>query len=211
MTDAIGPLRAAVAGRYEIQRQIGQGAFATVYLAHDLRHDRSVAFKVLKADPRSETGEFRFVREIRLLAKLQHPNILPLLDSGHVEAKVYYVMPYVTGESLRQRLISQGQLPLDVAISIAHDAADALAYAHDQGIVHSVAWSRSSAWSRNSVPGSLRKSTTRGIVRRRKGQVGYEPSPDHGWDPTEQGSPVFLTQIVSPHRSIGFTQEFCEL
>ena len=136
MTDAISPLRAAVAGHYEIQREIGQGAFATVYLAHDLRHDRSVAFKVLNADPSSETGELRFLREIRLLAKLQHPNILPLIDSGHVEAMLYYVMPYVTGESLRERMQRRGQLPFEEAISIAHDAADALAYAHDQGIIH---------------------------------------------------------------------------
>src|SRR5687767_3946580 len=122
MTDAIGPLRAAVAGHYEIQHEIGRGAFATVYLAHDLRHDRSVAFKVLNADANSETGELRFIREIRLLAKLQHPNILPLIDSGHVEAMLYYVMPYVTGESLRQRIHSHRQLPFDEAISIAHDA-----------------------------------------------------------------------------------------
>jgi len=136
MTDAIGPLRAAVAGHYEIQREIGQGAFATVYLARDLRHDRSVAFKVLNADPDSETGELRFLREIRLLAKLQHPNILPLIDSGHVEAMLYYVMPYVTGESLRQRMQREKQLPFETAIAIAHDSADALAYAHDQGIIH---------------------------------------------------------------------------
>src|SRR5690349_14698339 len=136
MTDPIGPLRAAVAGHYEIQREIGQGAFATVYLARDLRHDRSVAFKILNADPNSETGELRFLREIRLLAGLQHPNILPLIDSGHVDTLLYYVMPYVSGESLRQRLQTQGPLPFHEAISIAHDAADALAYAHDQGIIH---------------------------------------------------------------------------
>lgn len=136
MTDAIGALRAALAGHYEIENEIGQGAFATVYLAHDLRHDRSVAFKVLNADPNSETGELRFVREIRLLAKLQHPNILPLIDSGHVGTLLYYVMPYVTGESLRRRIQSQGQLPLETALSIAHDSADALAYAHEQGVIH---------------------------------------------------------------------------
>src|SRR5689334_15640782 len=133
MTDPIGPLRAAVAGHYEIEREVGQGAFAVVYLARDLRHDRSVAFKVLNADPNAETGELRFVREIRLLAKLQHPNILPLIDSGHVGAMLYYVMPYVAGESLRQRIRIQGPMAIDEAISIAHDSADALAYAHDQG------------------------------------------------------------------------------
>ena len=135
MTDPIGPIRTAVAGRYEIQREIGQGAFATVYLARDLRHDRSVAFKVLNADPTSETGELRFLREIRLLAKLQHPNILPLIDSGHVEAMLYYVMPYVTG-GLRERIHRERQMPLEAALSIARDSADALAYAHEQGIIH---------------------------------------------------------------------------
>jgi len=95
MTDPIGPIRAALAGRYEIEREIGKGAFAKVYLARDLRHDRLVAFKVLNADPASENSELRFLSEIRLLAKLQHPNIVPLIDSGHAGAILYYVMPYV--------------------------------------------------------------------------------------------------------------------
>src|SRR4051812_6057653 len=86
MADPLGQVRAAVAGRYELDREIGSGAFATVYLARDLRHERSVAFKVLNHDPGSEIGELRFIREIRLLAQLQHPNILPLIDSGHVGA-----------------------------------------------------------------------------------------------------------------------------
>ena len=136
MTDPIAPVRAAVAGRYEIEREIGQGAFATVYLARDLRHDRLVAFKVLNADPASEHSELRFLREIRLLAKLQHPNIVPLIDSGHAETMLYYVMPYVKGESLRERIHRERQLPLDAAIAIAHEAADALACAHEQGIIH---------------------------------------------------------------------------
>jgi len=136
MTDPIGPIRAAVAGRYEIEREIGQGAFATVYLARDLRHDRLVAFKVLNADPTSENSELRFLREISLLAKLQHPNIVPLIDSGHAETMLYYVMPYVKGESLRERIHRERQLPLDAAIAIAHEAADALACAHEQGIIH---------------------------------------------------------------------------
>jgi serine/threonine-protein kinase len=136
MTDPIGPIRAAVAGRYEIEREIGQGAFATVYLARDLRHDRLVAFKVLNADPTSENSELRFLREIRLLAKLQHPNIIPLIDSGHAEAMLYYVMPYVKGESLRERIHRERQLALGAAIAIARGAADALACAHEQGIIH---------------------------------------------------------------------------
>src|SRR5687767_3678990 len=135
-TDPIGPLRVALRGRYEIQREIGQGAFATVYLARDCRHERSVALKVLNADPTSEAGEIRFIREIRLLARLQHPNILPLHDSGHVEALLYYVMPYVSGETLRDRIDREKQLPCDAACNIARDVADALAYAHAQGIIH---------------------------------------------------------------------------
>ena len=134
--DPIASLRAALRGHYDIEREIGQGAFATVYLAHDLKHERKVALKVLHADPASETGELRFIREIRLLARLQHPNILPLHDSGHVESLLYYVMPYVSGDTLRDRIGRERQLAVDVACSIARDLADALAYAHGQGIIH---------------------------------------------------------------------------
>jgi serine/threonine protein kinase/tetratricopeptide (TPR) repeat protein len=136
LPDSLGPIREAVGSRYEILREIGQGAFATVYLARDLRHDRDVAFKVLNADPDSETAETRFLREIRLLAKLQHPNILPLIDSGHVNQMLYYVMPFVRGESLRQRVQRERQLAIDAALSIARETADALECAHHQGIIH---------------------------------------------------------------------------
>ena len=136
VTDPIAPLREALKTRYEIEREIGQGAFATVYLARDLKHERRVALKVLNADPTSETGELRFIREIRMLARLQHPNILPLHDSGHVEALLYYVMPWVSGESLRARMDRERQLPADAACTIARETADALSYAHGQGIVH---------------------------------------------------------------------------
>jgi tRNA A-37 threonylcarbamoyl transferase component Bud32/tetratricopeptide (TPR) repeat protein len=134
--DPIASLRAALRGHYEFEREIGQGAFATVYLARDLKHERKVAVKVLHADPSSETGELRFIREIRLLARLQHPNILPLHDSGHVEALLYYVMPYVSGETLRDRIDRERQLAPGVACNIARDVADALAYAHAQGVIH---------------------------------------------------------------------------
>jgi serine/threonine-protein kinase len=134
--DPIGPLRAALAGRYEIEREIGQGAFATVYLAKDSRHDRKLALKVLNADPSSETGELRFIREIRMLARLQHPNILPLHDSGHVEAFLYYLMPYVSGETLRAKMGRERHLSIESATRISCEAADALAYAHGQGIIH---------------------------------------------------------------------------
>jgi eukaryotic-like serine/threonine-protein kinase len=136
LSDPIAPVRAAIRAHYEILRQIGQGAFATVYLARDLKHERKVAIKILNADPTSETGELRFVREIRTVAGLQHPNILPLYDSGHVEALLYYVMPFVDGETLRDRIDRERQLPFDAACDIARETADALAYAHAQGIIH---------------------------------------------------------------------------
>jgi serine/threonine protein kinase len=135
-SDPLAPLRLALRGHYEIEKQIGQGAFATVYLAQDLKHERKVAIKVLNADPTSETSELRFIREIRVLARLQHPNILPLHDSGHVEALLYYVMPYVSGETLRERIDRDRQLTIVDAACIAKEAADALACAHAQGIVH---------------------------------------------------------------------------
>ena len=134
--DPIAPLRAALRGHYDIEREIGQGAFATVYLARDLKHERKVAIKVLNADPRSDTGELRFIREIRLLARLQHPNILPLHDSGHVEALLYYVMPYVQGETLRDKIDRERQIALEDAACIAQESADALACAHSHGVVH---------------------------------------------------------------------------
>src|SRR6266576_4967271 len=134
--DPIAALRVALRGQYDIEREIGQGAFATVYLAQDLKHERKVALKVLLADPTSDTGELRFIREIRVLARLQHPNILPLHDSGHVDALLYYVMPYVAGETLRDRINRERQLDVSAAFRIAREAADALAYAHGQGIIH---------------------------------------------------------------------------
>ena len=135
-SDPLARLRAALKNRYEIQREIGQGAFAVVYLARDTRHERSVALKVLNADPSSDTGEIRFIREIKVLAGLQHPNILPLHDSGHVEELLYYVMPFVGGETLRGLINRERQLRVDTVVSIAREAADALAYAHGQGIIH---------------------------------------------------------------------------
>src|SRR5256714_6973761 len=134
--DQSGPLRAVLRGHYDIEREIGQGAFATVYLARDLKHERKVAVKVLNADPTSDTGELRFIREIRVLARLQHPNILPLHDSGHVEALLYYVMPYISGDTVRDRIDREKQMSIDAACSIARDIADALAYAHAEGIIH---------------------------------------------------------------------------
>ena len=136
MSGDLSRLQTALSGRYEIQRELGSGGMATVYLAHDVKHDRDVAIKVLHPDLGAALGSERFLSEIKTTAKLQHPHILPLLDSGEAEGLLYYVMPYVTGETLRQRLEREEQLPINAAIAIAKEVADALSAAHEMGIVH---------------------------------------------------------------------------
>ena len=136
MPDELERLKRALTGRYEIRHEIGRGGMATVYGAHDLKHDRVVALKFLKPELAAALGAERFLREITLTARLDHPHILPLLDSGEVDGLLYYVMPYVEGESLRQRLNREKQLPLDDALQITLEVADALSYAHSHGIVH---------------------------------------------------------------------------
>ena len=133
---ALADLRAALADRYRIERELGAGGMATVYLAHDLRHGRDIAIKVLHPDLGAALGGERFLAEIRTTARLQHPHILPLLDSGDAGGLLYYVMPLATGETLRARLERERQLPIDDAIRIAREVADALGYAHSAGIVH---------------------------------------------------------------------------
>jgi serine/threonine-protein kinase len=122
--------------RYRIERELGQGGMATVFLAQDLRHDRPVAVKVLRPELAAVIGAARFLAEIRTTANLQHPHILPLHDSGEVAGTVFYVMPYVEGESLRDRLERETQLPIDDAVAIAGEVADALEYAHQHGVIH---------------------------------------------------------------------------
>ncbi|HEY6224894.1 MAG TPA: serine/threonine-protein kinase, partial [Gemmatimonadales bacterium] len=129
-------MRASLAGRYTIERELGRGGMATVYLARDLKHDRPVALKVLRPELAAILGAERFLREIRIAARLQHPNILPLYDSGDAEGMLFYVMPYVEGESLRDRLERHGPLPLEDALRIAGDVAEALSYAHAHDVVH---------------------------------------------------------------------------
>src|SRR5512143_330969 len=132
----IDRLSVSLADRYTIDREIGAGGMATVYLAHDLRHDRNVALKVLKPDLGAVLGVERFLSEIKVTANLQHPNLLPLFDSGEAEGLLYYVMPYVEGESLRSRLDREKQLPIDEAIRISIAIANALQYAHSHGVIH---------------------------------------------------------------------------
>ena len=134
--NALGRLSAALVDRYRIERELGAGGMATVYLAHDLKHDRRVALKVLRPELAAVIGAQRFLAEIKTTANLQHPHILSLFDSGEADGTVFYVMPYVEGESLRDRLTREKQLPVDAAIRIATEVADALEYAHQQGVVH---------------------------------------------------------------------------
>jgi eukaryotic-like serine/threonine-protein kinase len=136
MNHAVARLGAALADRYVIEREAGAGGMATVYLAHDVRHDRKVALKVLRPELAAILGGERFLKEIRLTANLQHPHILPLHDSGEADGTVFYVMPYVEGESLRDRLMREKQLPVDDAVRIASEVADALEHAHAHGIIH---------------------------------------------------------------------------
>src|SRR6187455_3438142 len=136
MTDATARLSAALADRYRLERELGAGGMATVYLAQDLRHDRRVAVKVLRPELAAIIGAQRFLAEIKTTANLQHPNILPLFDSGTANSFLYYVMPFVEGESLRDRLNREHQLPLEEALRITRDVGDALVYAHGRGVVH---------------------------------------------------------------------------
>ena len=141
MTQQTQRLNTGLSGRYHIERQLGEGGMATVYLAHDIKHDRQVALKVLKPDLSAALGAERFQREITTTANLRHPHILPLYDSGQMlhqdgDTLLFYVMPYVEGESLRDRLSRERQLPLTDALRITRDVAEALGYAHERGIVH---------------------------------------------------------------------------
>src|SRR5688572_32463069 len=129
-------LRPALEAHYAIEREIGRGGMATVYVARDVRHRRQVAIKVLHPELSAVLGPDRFLKEIELTASLQHPHILPLFDSGAADGLLYYVMPYVEGESLRARLTREKQLPVPEAVRIASEVAGALDYAHRRGVVH---------------------------------------------------------------------------
>jgi serine/threonine protein kinase/tetratricopeptide (TPR) repeat protein len=136
MTDTVVQLRDALRNRYLLERELGRGGMATVYLAHDLKHERRVALKVLHPDLAATIGPRRFLQEIRVTSRLQHPHILPVFDSGESSGQLWYAMPYVEGESLRQRLTREKQLSVDAALQITRDVAAALAYAHRHGVIH---------------------------------------------------------------------------
>src|SRR5216117_2287601 len=136
LIDPLARVQAALAGRYTIERELGRGGMATVYLAQDRKHHRPVAIKVLKPELAAALGPERFLREIDTAARLTHPHILPLHDSGEAAGLLYYVMPYVEGETLRDRLEREGQLPLEEAVRITREVASALSYAHSHDVVH---------------------------------------------------------------------------
>ena len=136
LSDPLPRLTAALSDRYRIERELGAGGMATVYLAEDLKHRRKVAIKVLRAELAAVIGADRFIAEITTTANLQHPHILALHDSGVADSFLYYVMPYVEGESLRDRLTREKQLPIADAVRIAGEVASALDYAHRQGVIH---------------------------------------------------------------------------
>ncbi|MGE0555757.1 MAG: protein kinase [Gemmatimonadales bacterium] len=136
MSDPVARLSAALEGRYRIEGELGSGGMATVYLARDLKHDRDVAIKVLRPELAAVIGAERFLAEIKTTANLQHPHILALFDSGQVDGTVFYAMPFVEGESLRDRLAREKQLPLADALKIATEVASALDYAHRHGVIH---------------------------------------------------------------------------
>jgi serine/threonine-protein kinase len=136
MPELMEHLSGAIAARYKIQRELGQGGMAKVFLAHDQKYDREVAVKVLRPDVAAGVGAARFLHEIQTAARLHHPHILPLYDSDQAGGLVYYVMPYIKGETLRQRLEREGQLPVNEAIQLAREVLDALSYAHGANVVH---------------------------------------------------------------------------
>ena len=136
MRDVPAELAAALATRYRLERELGAGGMATVFLARDLKHERDVAIKVLRADVAAAVGVDRFLSEIRTTGNLKHPHILPLFDSGLADAVPFYVMPFIDGESLRARLRQVGRLPIGEVVRILHQLADALSHAHAKGVIH---------------------------------------------------------------------------
>ena len=136
MSDPVARLNTALEGRYAIERELGEGGMATVYLADDLKHERKVALKVLKPELAAVVGAERFLAEIKTTANLTHPHILPLHDSGEADGFLFYVMPYLEGETLGDRIEREKQLPVDEAVALASKVAGALQHAHEHGVIH---------------------------------------------------------------------------
>jgi serine/threonine-protein kinase len=136
MADVFDRLKAVLTDRYSVERELGSGGMAVVYLAEDLKHHRKVAIKVLRAELAAALGTERFHREIEIAANLHHPHILPLYDSGDADGFLYYVMPYEEGQTLRDRLAKEGELPVSETVRILRDVVEALSHAHKHNVVH---------------------------------------------------------------------------
>jgi serine/threonine-protein kinase len=186
----IGRLRAAIASSYRIERALGEGGMAVVYLAEDLKHHRKVAIKVMRPELGATLGADRFLREVEIAAGLTHPHILPVFDSGAVRDILYYVMPFVEGESLQQRIQREGQLPADDALRIAREVAEALAYAHERGIVH-----------RDIKPANIMISRGHALVA----DFGIARAMDAQTSITKTGLAVGTPQYMSPEQASGDT------
>ncbi len=190
MSDPVARLNAALQGRYAIERELGEGGMATVYLADDIKHERKVALKVLKPELAAVVGAERFLAEIKTTANLQHPNILPLFDSGEADSYVFYVMPYVEGESLRDKLDREHQLPVDEAVRIASEVAEALQAAHEQGVVH-----------RDIKPANILLSRGRPLLA--DFGIALAVSSAGGTRLTETGLSVGTPHYMSPEQAVG--------
>jgi Tol biopolymer transport system component len=189
-SDSLRRLSAALEGRYLIERKLGEGGMATVYLAQDLRHERKVALKVLKPELAAVVGAERFLAEIKTMAQLQHPHILPLFDSGEAEGALFYVMPHVEGESLRERLDREHQLPVDEAVGIARNVAEALDYAHARGVIH-----------RDIKPANILLQASKPVVA--DFGIALAVSAGGGGRLTETGVSLGTPQYMSPEQAVG--------
>jgi len=190
VTDSLDRLKVALAERYAIERELGAGGMATVYLARDLKHDRLVAVKVLNPDLAASIGPDRFLREIQVTAKLSHPHILPLYDSGEADGFLYYVMPFVEGESLADRIVREKQLSIKDAVQVTREVAEALAQAHSHGLVH-----------RDIKPGNVLMSGGHAIVA----DFGIATAVSHAGAEklTKTGMSVGTPAYMSPEQAMG--------
>ncbi len=193
MTDITERLSTAIADRYRIQSHLGQGGMATVYLAEDLKHDRKVALKVLLPELAAVIGAERFLQEIKVTANLQHPHILQLYDSGEADSFLFYVMPYVDGESLRDKLDREKQLAVDEAISITTSIAGALDYAHRQDVIH-----------RDIKPENILLHDGQAMVA--DFGIALAVSEAGSTRPTETGLSIGTPQYMSPEQAMGDRQ-----
>jgi TolB-like protein/tetratricopeptide (TPR) repeat protein/tRNA A-37 threonylcarbamoyl transferase component Bud32 len=189
--DEVDRVRAALAAQYRIERVLGSGGMATVYLAEDLKHRRQVAVKVMRPELSATLGADRFLREVEIAAKLSHPHILPVFDSGSADGLLYYAMPYVEDETLRDRLHREGKLPVEVAVRLAREVADALAYAHARGIIH-----------RDIKPANVLLGSGHALVA----DFGIARAVDSGAALTQTGLSVGTPQYMSPEQSLGETE-----